>query len=272
MTQKKVKLRHNKILNELKRKGSVELKNLADKFGYHEMTIRRDLKKLEEMGYLVRTLGGACLVPSRFLGYSSKADQDLNWDLKQKIVEHVSENLIEEDDKIFLTSGVTMLQLVKQLHKDHENLHLYTNSVDIVSYEYGNIKFKLSTTGGHLRPDSPCFYGVITKTDLKLLKGNIDKVFIEVDAVVNEDGFQGFMQYNNFEASIYDLIFDLVEPDNIYVLADKTKFEKLALFQVGTFDQMNKLITNQLEPEVYENFEDLVNLVQVEDKKIEEKK
>ena len=166
MAQKKVKLRHNKILNELKKRGSVELKDLADKFGYHEMTIRRDLKKLEEMGFLVRTLGGATIVPARFLGHSTTSDQELNWDLKQNIVEYVSKNIVEEGDSIFLTSGVTMLQLLKQLHKDHETLHIYTNGIDIISYEYANCKFELTTTGGHLRPDAPCLYGDLAKNDI----------------------------------------------------------------------------------------------------------
>ncbi len=265
MTQKKVKLRHNRILNELKRKGNVDLHVLADKLGFHEMTIRRDLKKLEEDGYLIRTLGGACLVPKKFLGYSTKVDRELNYEKKEKIVEYVSKNLVEEEESIFLSSGVTMLQLLKQLHKDYNKLQILTNSVDNISYEFGSCKFELEVAGGHLRPDAPCTYGELTKKNLEQMRGRVDKVFVEVDAVVSEDGFKGFMQYNNFEASVYKLVLSLTDTENIYVLADSAKFEKLAIFQVGDFSMVNKVITNELPDEIVEKFGDLSQFIQVPD-------
>ena len=51
--------RDRKILEELEKKQSVTVPALSDMLGVSEVTIRKDLKRLEERGRLQRTFGGA---------------------------------------------------------------------------------------------------------------------------------------------------------------------------------------------------------------------
>ena len=58
--------RHSYILNELKKKHLVRVNRLAIDMKVTEMTIRRDLKELEDYGHLTRIHGGAKLKPKNF--------------------------------------------------------------------------------------------------------------------------------------------------------------------------------------------------------------
>ena len=51
--------RHEYILQELKRKGSITVNEIKEELGISESTIRRDLNSLDEEGRLVKVFGGA---------------------------------------------------------------------------------------------------------------------------------------------------------------------------------------------------------------------
>ncbi|MDR0710545.1 MAG: DeoR family transcriptional regulator, partial [Spirochaetaceae bacterium] len=51
--------RERAIISRLSEDGAVSVANLAKELGYSEVTIRGDLKLLEEKGWINRTRGGA---------------------------------------------------------------------------------------------------------------------------------------------------------------------------------------------------------------------
>ncbi len=55
----KPEIRREKILTEIEENKTVDIIELSGKLQVSEMTIRRDLKKLESNGKLLRTYGGA---------------------------------------------------------------------------------------------------------------------------------------------------------------------------------------------------------------------
>ena len=59
--------RHQRIVSELKQKGSVRVADLVEKFNLSESTIRRDLDHLEELNYLKRVHGGAVSVQNKLI-------------------------------------------------------------------------------------------------------------------------------------------------------------------------------------------------------------
>ena len=56
--------RHQKILERVASENAVDFASLADELGVSSMTVRRDLRILEEAGYLKTTRGGAIAVLS----------------------------------------------------------------------------------------------------------------------------------------------------------------------------------------------------------------
>ena len=103
--------RHSYILNELKKKHLVRVNRLANDMKVTEMTIRRDLKELEDYGHLTRIHGGAKLNPDeqrrylgtfeeRVLGY---ADIDTaNSPQLEKGFLSILENLQEKAEPLFV--------------------------------------------------------------------------------------------------------------------------------------------------------------------------
>ena len=55
------RLRHNHLVETVRKRGFVHVADVAAELGVSEMTIRRDLVELEREGALTRTRGGAML-------------------------------------------------------------------------------------------------------------------------------------------------------------------------------------------------------------------
>ena len=58
-------VRHEEIIRLVSKLREVSDQIFTERFGVSEVTIRKDLTLLEEMGYLVRTHGGAILAKDR---------------------------------------------------------------------------------------------------------------------------------------------------------------------------------------------------------------
>ncbi len=67
--------RRRRILDRVAEKQSIEAQSLADELEVSVMTIRRDIKRLEQDGFLRQTYGGATvqLTKSVELGFNSRA-------------------------------------------------------------------------------------------------------------------------------------------------------------------------------------------------------
>lgn len=116
--------RQQEILSILETGGEVVVSDLARRFNVSEMTIRRDLRNLEESGRVVRVHGGAVLGErSRFtsrLAANTKA--------KSKAVSKLVQ-FIPERGCIYLDGSTTILNLVKRLGSLHQ-LQVATNNVE----------------------------------------------------------------------------------------------------------------------------------------------
>lgn len=116
--------RQQTILDLINAGGHVVVSDLAKRFEVSEMTIRRDLKVLENMGLAIRVHGGAVSgEKSRFTSRLSA-----NARAKAKAVSKLIPYLPERGC-IYLDGSTTILNLVKQL-KEREQLQIATNNVE----------------------------------------------------------------------------------------------------------------------------------------------
>ena len=91
--------RHEYILQELKRKGSITVNEIKEELGISESTIRRDLNSLDEEGKLVKVFGGAVSADFEVSGSEPSVTQkrEINIDGKKLIAKYAA-GLIEPDD------------------------------------------------------------------------------------------------------------------------------------------------------------------------------
>lgn len=102
------------ILTELSRTGRVQVAALAEQLDTSEMTVRRDLKALDEQQCLRRVRGGAVALAGRgdALPFATRRGQGRQ--TKQRLAERV-DALIADQETVILDNGTTCLAVAERL-------------------------------------------------------------------------------------------------------------------------------------------------------------
>lgn len=107
-----VHIRHHLILQSLQERGEVQVSSLASEFDCSEMTIRRDLESLEELGGLRRVHGGAV---SLYLS-ADEAPFDIraleNMEAKTAIAS-ATVDLLVDGETVILDGGSTAMEVAR---------------------------------------------------------------------------------------------------------------------------------------------------------------
>ncbi len=119
--------RHGEILARLRDAGRVGVTEAAAFLHVSDETIRRDLKRLEELGLLRRIHGGA--VPQRL-------DEDRPLTERERInprekarVAVLAERLLADGMSVFIDTGTSTLALARQIKA--RKIAVTTNSIDV---------------------------------------------------------------------------------------------------------------------------------------------
>lgn len=236
--------RHNKIKQLLFEYGKVDVNSLSDVLSVSEVTIRKDLEKLELDGFLIRTHGGAVLKEDAPRDVSASDEGIPNLDSK-KMIGMFAAALIQDRDVIFLGPGSTCIQIAKNL-RDKKDIIVITNNIGVMVELASEPNCRVLGTGGELDPTE---HGIMMTGDILLnsLKSMyINKAFVGVDGISFK---RGFMIRNGFMAQMYRTLKEY--SDEIIVVADHTKFDSNSLANVGDLTYANKIISDQLAPHEY---------------------
>lgn len=214
--------RHNEIMRIISLRKRVSVTELTARLGVSEVTIRKDLSFLEDVGYLVRTRGGATLAEDwehhRVLGVR-RAE---NIPAKEAIASAAVE-LVQEGDTVYIDSGSTCALFARRLAE--MSLRVVTNSIDAV-LELGEApEVALHSVGGSYRKEAGSFIGPAA---VQTLSGyNIDVAFLGTTGFSRSGEFSA---QNLIEAELKKAVIQRAR--RVVVLADHTKFgtEAFAVF------------------------------------------
>jgi len=217
--------RQDKIYDMVKCSGAVTTAKLVDFFGVSIETIRRDLLSLEQNGKLTRVHGGAvakiAMKPFKELKERNKEFGEQKYALSLKAVEFISEG-----DIVGIDSGSTAISFAEVLKEKFSKLTVVTHSIDVFEMLSDHKEFSVILCGGYYLREENAFYGELTLNMLKNL--HLQKAFIFPTAVSFE---YGIYDYQN---DLYQIQKQLMKSsDEIYVLADSSKFEKTALLKLS---------------------------------------
>jgi DeoR/GlpR family transcriptional regulator of sugar metabolism len=157
--------RRRDILKLITAQGASTIPELSQKYGVSEMTIRRDLKALEENGQLQYTYGGAVTVPAKTTPgeatYLAKAR--LNMAQKTRIARYAAEHFVDDQDIIVLEPGSTVTAMVPFL-ADKQDLTVVTNGLYTANALQALVpRTTVICTGGILRNVSFTFVGPVAE-------------------------------------------------------------------------------------------------------------
>lgn len=215
----------------------VDVTTLSSILNVSEATIRRDLEKLEEEGFLKKTHGGAVISDESVSEVQLSQVEDPYIEEKRQIG-MIAAQMINNNDAIFLGSGITCVQIAKCI-KDKKDLTVVTNNVNIV-LELSNCSgINLLLAGGSVEHSgtSISMVGQFTKRTLEALY--VSKAFFTVNGISLKYGYT----VNSAEqAEIYNII--MKNADEVILAADYTKFDKRSFTQIGNINMIKKVITN----------------------------
>ena len=241
--------RQEKILQYIEAHGSGQISALSKWMDVSEATIRRDLDFLHQAGNLERTHGGAVCTRS---GSAYERQYEERLTLMEAEKRHIVSATLEQispGDTIFLDSGTTCYYLGCALSKI-PNLTVFTYDLMVAYYASLHPTSELIVTGGVRRHG---FSNVLLGNQIiRLLQGlRIDKVFLGADAVDIDFGV------SNSTLQEAEIKTEAISRGNqVFLLADHTKFGKVALAKVCGLEQIDVFITDsEIDPNYLEKLQ-----------------
>lgn len=238
------------ILSALQSNGVISVSALSKTLGTTEVTIRRDLEKLEREGKLKRTHGGA-IRSSQYGGtyfepHYSQLDV-MNAGLKAQISKKAFE-LISDNSAIIIDSSTTSKQLCELIRRNPPTgLMVVTNSVRIVLEFSMCESVEVILVGGQVRKNLISCTGPLSELLLDQIR--VDKAFIGINGIDFEDNVM--TTPNISEGAIKNSMMKCAK--EIIILADHTKFGKTFLCKVCNATDVDTIITdNEVDPETVE--------------------
>jgi DeoR/GlpR family transcriptional regulator of sugar metabolism len=227
--------RRRKILELLQEDGSARVSSLSRLFKVSEPTVRQDLEKLEEEGFVIREHGGAFLksVPQQVKSLSLQHLE--NMDKKSRIGRRAAE-LVQDDDSLILDSGSTTTEVAKNLSLK-KNLKIVTNALNIALLLGTEISFEIMVTGGEFKPPTLSLTG--EKAGKFFEQIHVGKCFLAAGGISLEAGltYPGFIDIHVKKAMINAAA-------EVYVVADSTKIGKVSFASLGPIDLVGCIITD----------------------------
>lgn len=229
--------RRDKILELLHEDGSAKVVKLAKIFRVSEVTIRQDLEKLEQDGYVKREHGGAFL---KNVEDSVKSFTLLNQDnIEQKqIIGKKAAELIETGETIILDSGSTTTEIAKNLI-GKKDITVITDALNIAMMLGAEPGIEVIVTGGEFKPPTLSLTGQKAASFFEDI--NADKLFLATAGISLRSG----LTY----PSLSDIVVKkaMIEAADItYLVADSSKIGKNAFASLGALSLIDYIITDNL--------------------------
>jgi len=230
--------RRKKIYDLIKSMGETQNAILSKKFDVSEITIRRDLDKLEEAGLIKRAYGKSKIIASVNSSVLFKSRESENRHAKQKIAQKAL-SLLENVNSVYIDEGTTCYELVKILPE--KTLIVFTNNISSVMILRQTPRIKTFVIGGFLADDK-------NTTDGEVAINTAKNIFVDL-AFISCHGFsaKGFVNDGLIGSQVKKIIIE--NSMKTCLLADYSKFNRRGLFLLGAWNEIDAFITNEALPE-----------------------
>jgi DeoR family galactitol utilization operon repressor len=223
--------REKTILKLLSERGSLSVSLLSKELRVSEVTVRSDLKDLEERGLLSRSRGGAH--PTVYQGIVERQHQHV--DEKTRIARAAAE-LVRDGDTIMIEAGTTTALVVRHLIGKRD-VHVVTNSTLVFSYARLNPALQITLTGGEFRRETESMVGPVA---LRTIAGlNVRLAFVGTDGFSLDKGLTTQL----FEGA--EIVKAMARcAKETFLVADSTKYGRTGFVNVLPLSEIDALITD----------------------------
>jgi DeoR family transcriptional regulator of aga operon len=227
--------RHQFILNKLKNTGNVNVVDLYQQLKVSSVTIRKDLKLLEEKGLLFRTHGGATVNNPYTVDRSVNEKEKLQASEKMRIGAAAALSIVA-NDSIIIASGTTVLALARNI-RPQESLTVVTSALYVALELTKHPAVEIFQLAGVLRKSSSSVTGPYAESILNDF--SCTKLFLGVDGI---DLDFGLTTTSVMEAHLNRQM--IAASQKVIVLSDSTKFGKRGVGRICGLDTVDRIITD----------------------------
>ncbi|WP_282741302.1 DeoR/GlpR family DNA-binding transcription regulator [Olsenella uli] len=214
----------------------VTVAELSERWEVTEETVRRDLDKLAEQGFVTRIHGGAIwnVTVSRsgthFLERQNRQDQ------AKRIIAQNVQGLIRGCTAIAADASTTVLEALRVVGNE-PHLKVVTNATEPLAPSEG-MSFQLISTGGIFNRNALAFQGETAAQTI--LRHHFDLAIISCAGL---NLVEGVTDSNEAEVAIKRAMVE--QADRVSVLADHTKFGRVAFLKLMDLTHISHLVTDE---------------------------
>jgi len=237
--------RQSEISERIKKFGAVTTAELVKEFDVSVETIRRDFLYMEQQGALKRVHGGA--VENQNMKHFVALDvRNEEFSEEKRNLSQNAAAFIQNGDIICVDSGSTANCFAQVLKENFSNLTVVTHSLDVFNILSKHADFNVILCAGHFLREENAFYGGLTLDAFS--KIHVQKAFVFPSAISIEFGIC------DYSKELWDVQKAILKcADEVFVLADSSKFEKSAILKLDDMKSEYTYVTDDKLPQGLDN-------------------
>ena len=232
-------VRQERIAKVVTEFGFVRVRELSDRFGVSEVTLRSDLDTLERRGVLRRVHGGA------MAGGETRVERSFEeaanaLSTEKASIGRAAVSLLSSGESVIIDVGTTTTAMARALVAEVAlvDITVITNSLTIaLEVERGSPRLNVIVTGGTLRPKQHSLVNPLGSAFFEQLR--VGTLFLGCNGI---DPAHGVTNINLPEAEMKRAM--VASAQRIVVLADSSKIGASALANVCPIDLVDVLVTD----------------------------
>jgi len=221
------------ILNYLKTHRRISVQQICSLFDVSRDTARRDIVKLDAIGAIIRTRGGAILptVTENIHDYWDRLNEKTG---TKELIAQQAVALISKGDHVILDASTTVLYMTDWLTAP--DITVVTNGLDVAASLSEKASVVIHLLGGRLNTEQRFLYGSATLK--QLTDYQVNKLFLGARGITTT----GLSVVDESEGSVLHRM--IQQAEQVIVLADHSKFGKSYFYNVCHLDSIDVIITD----------------------------
>ena len=246
--------RLQQIVKIIEKQNIISISDITKMMNVTEMTVRRDLKVLEEKGLLTRIHGGAKRRKDiLFTELSHNEKRNIRIEEKRYIAK-IAAGLVNEKDIIYIGPGTTNELIYEYLNVSYAKI--ITNSLSIFSKFKDDNRFELILIGGRFRSRTDVFVGNFTNELLGKIR--VKSAFVGTNGICDDN----ITTSNEEEGTCQKIILD--NATNKYILCDSSKMGKEDFYSFYNLRHATAIITDdKIDPNVKSKCERKIKIIDI---------
>jgi DeoR/GlpR family transcriptional regulator of sugar metabolism len=222
------------VVKLVRESGFCKISELSNLLGVSDMTIRRDICRLAEDGFIQAVHGGARTVLPQIGNVDFRLRIERNRDAKRAVALQAC-MFLEPDSVVALDAGSTILEFARILPPGM-GLTVVTHSMPVMTILSQREDIVLYGLGGILRHDTQSFTGPLTILSLNEFRVNI--LFLATRAF--RDGV--IYSVNPFDAEMKRAMINI--SDKVILLIDSSKVQASAGIRVAQLEDIDAIVVD----------------------------